>query len=304
MDQDNLEENDKYDYGKIEKYINGELSDSEQALVHQRLQDDSELKREVDLYKELNNNLAYKFKYKQEDNEFKATIEDLGSQYFPKKSSETNVSSESDVETLVGNKEQSETENPIYESSKRTITKRLLILGAFVAAATVLFFLFNPFKSPLSNDQIIAKQNFIPHEWQTSMSSGNGNNGISGANLEGSNLANSKESNDLYKRGKKFYNAKDYASAKQYLDQYLTINPNNIEVQLAKGSCEFKLDQTDSAIQTFKKLKDNSDAQWYLALAYLKNKEAEKAKPLLQNLSKNIESARLAKQAKEILKEL
>ena len=89
--QDNIEENDKYDYDKIEKYINGELSESELALFEKRLLSDNELKREVSLYKDLNNNLAYKFKYKQEDNEFKATIEDLGSQYFSKKNAATNV---------------------------------------------------------------------------------------------------------------------------------------------------------------------------------------------------------------------
>lgn len=292
------EDSDKYDYQKIEKYISNKLSESEQALFEQEVQTDSELKKEVDSYKKVHNELAYKFKYKQEDNEFQALIEDLGYQYFSKKSAATNLGSESEIETLVGNKEQSESEQQIYENSKPAITKRLFIIGAFAAAATVLFFLFNPFKNQLSSAQL-AEQHFKPYELQTIMNSGN--NGVTpDSGLEGSDPIKNTESKELLKKGKKYYNEKDYALAKQYFDQYLIINPNDIDVQLAKGSCEFKLGQTSVAIQTFGKMKDSNAAQWYLALAYLKNKETEKAKPILKSLSNN-DDKKYTKEAKEIL---
>lgn len=296
------EDNDRYDYEKIEKYISNKLSESEQALFEQEVQTDSELKKEVDSYKKVHNELAYKFKYKQEDNEFQALIEDLGYQYFSKKSAATNLGSESEIEILVGNKEQSESEQQIYENSKPAKTKRLFIIGAFAAAATVLFFLFNPFKNQLSSAQL-AEQHFMPYELQTIMNSGNNNGVTPDSGLEGSDLIKNTESKELLKKGKKYYNEKDYALAKQYFNQYLSVNPNDIDVQLAKGSSEFKLGQTNAAIQTFKEMKDSNDALWYLALAYLKNKEAEKAKPLLKSLS-NKDDKKYTKEAKEILKAL
>lgn len=297
MAHSNLEENNKYNYEIIEKHINGELTKNEQVLFQQSLQDDDELKREVDLYKELNNNLAYQFKYKQEDEDFKVTIKDLGDEYFPKKNGKINIDTESKVETLVGYKEQSESEHQIDENKKSVISKRLLMMSGLAVAASVLFFLFNPFINQPSYAQL-AEQHFLPYELQTIMGI---NNGILDPSIEGNGRTKSKQ---FLKKGKKHYNEKDYASAKQYLEQYLEINTNDIDVQLAKGSCEFKLDQTDSAIQTFKKLKDNSDAQWYLALAYLKNNEAEKAKAILKNFTENSADNWNTLKAKEILEEL
>lgn len=63
--------------------------------------------------------------------------------------------------------------------------------------------------------------------------------------------------------------------------------------QLAKGDCEYRIDETDSAIATFEKIISDSnpeiitEAYWYLSLTHLKNKDKESALKSLKQITPN-----------------
>jgi len=86
-------------------------------------------------------------------------------------------------------------------------------------------------------------------------------------------------------QAQKAYNSGDYASALPVFEKY----PNNVEVQLAKGNATYNLGKTDEAIATFQQVASGNSihvpaANWYLALAYLKKEQPEKAKSALDNI--------------------
>jgi len=84
-------------------------------------------------------------------------------------------------------------------------------------------------------------------------------------------------------KAEKAYNSGDYETVLPIFDKY----PDNPKVQLAKGNAQYNLGKFDEAIKTFKGIKDPflaPTANWYLALTYLKQDQAEKAKTALQNI--------------------
>jgi len=87
------------------------------------------------------------------------------------------------------------------------------------------------------------------------------------------------------------------------------INSTKIDPKqlLAEASQYYQNNQTEKAIQTLQKVVEHSsevykqDANWYLALCYLRQNESPKAKPLLEELKQNSD---YKKDAKAILKQL
>jgi len=81
------------------------------------------------------------------------------------------------------------------------------------------------------------------------------------------------------------YETKDYNTVIQLLENDIEIDP---DLQLYLGISYLETNQTDKAINTFSALQSKSSerdlATWYLALAYLKNKETEKCKTELNKL--------------------
>jgi len=77
---------------------------------------------------------------------------------------------------------------------------------------------------------------------------------------------------------------------------------------MAKGNCEFLLDTPEKAVETFKQLTDKkidqnikAQAQWYLALSYLKLEKMEEAKLSLQLIST---SSNYYKDAQSLIRKL
>ncbi len=261
----------EYNYEQIEKYLKGELSMVELNNFEQELATNSTLKEEVALYKDVDASLNNHFRFEKEDKALKAMFNEYGKKYAVEYASDqNNTSIEQNIEHNDANK----------VPKRTTITRRLFPLAALAAAAALLLFLFNPFTNQVSPTQL-AEQNFTPYTLETFMGGG--------------------QSDEILKKGKKYYNGKAYDLALENFNQYLGINANDSEVLLAKGCAEFKLHQTNNAIQTFQKIKGQASAKWYLALAYLKNNDVENAKAQLQSLTSN---AQYGKNAKALLKEL
>lgn len=139
---------------QIEKYINYELTGLELAEFEMRLKNDHNLKEQVDEHIKLNEDLAYKFQYENQDADLKANLNKLSGHYFAKKDKNTKAEIETKVKetgTVSGQLE-------INKNKSNTSNKRyLLLFGLTSIAAAVLLFLFNPFAIEVSSDQLADK---------------------------------------------------------------------------------------------------------------------------------------------------
>jgi tetratricopeptide (TPR) repeat protein len=107
------------------------------------------------------------------------------------------------------------------------------------------------------------------------------------------NVITVKGSNDkLLGAGMYYYDIAKYDSAMMFYDKILKDNPKDSKVLFYKGVCFLATDEPENAIRVFNKIvPDNkspykSQAEWYLALAYLKSGNSVKAKELLSKISK------------------
>jgi len=236
----------EFNYEQIEKYIKGELSPIELQSFEQELAGNSSLKDEVALYKDVNKTLSTHFKYEEEDNAMKTTLDQLGKKYASGYKDANEGSSILEKEQAAGN--------------EKTIIRRLLPLATLAAAASVLFFLFNPFQGSTFDAF------YKPYKASFSQVRGDDSS---------KDLANAE----------KAYGSKDFETVVELTAKY----PDDINAQMAKGGAEMELKNYAAAIATFKKIASKpstyqNTANWYLALAYVKQNETEKAKTVLQQV--------------------
>ena len=90
-----------------------------------------------------------------------------------------------------------------------------------------------------------------------------------------------------------YYNSQEYDNASSFLEELIRQFPEDSKYQMALGNCYLNTNPSkiEDAIRVFTKMAESeniyqSTAQWYLALAFLKNNEKEKAIFLLENLAK------------------
>ena len=79
------------DYLLFEKYLAKELSPEELTLFENRLKNDSEFKKSLDTYKELNNFLAHKFENENATNDFQKNVKNISATYFNNATSTTKI---------------------------------------------------------------------------------------------------------------------------------------------------------------------------------------------------------------------
>ena len=82
------------------------------------------------------------------------------------------------------------------------------------------------------------------------------------------------------------YNNEKYDAALGDFNEYLSANPDDHRITFYRGVVRLQLKQTDEAISDLKTVTENYEdlkgqAEWYLALAYIKSNQADKAVPLL-----------------------
>lgn len=102
------------------------------------------------------------------------------------------------------------------------------------------------------------------------------------------------------------YEKEDYFEAVNAYQKLVANNPDNVKNNLFLGISFLGTNQPKKAIEILSKLTTSEefhyDIQWYLALAYIKNKEIPQAQTTLNNLSK--EENYYQKEAQEILDKL
>ena len=104
----------------------------------------------------------------------------------------------------------------------------------------------------------------------------------------------------------KAFAAKDYAGALAPLERILTADPGNITAQLYKGICLLELGRPAEARATWVTIANGqsalrSEAEWYIALSYLKEKNYAACKTALQNIESGADRY---KDAEALLKKL
>ena len=102
------------------------------------------------------------------------------------------------------------------------------------------------------------------------------------------------------------YEKEDYFEAVNAYQKLVANNPDNVKNNLFLGISYLGTNQPKKAIDVLNKITTSEefhfDIQWYLALAYIKNKEIQNAQTTLSNLSK--EENYYQKEAQEILDKL
>ncbi len=98
------------------------------------------------------------------------------------------------------------------------------------------------------------------------------------------------------------YEKEDYFEAVKYYEKLVSNNPDNVKNNLFLGISFLETNQPKKAIDVLNKITISEefhfDIQWYLALAYLKNKDIPLAQTAFSNLTK--EENYYQKEAKEI----
>jgi len=238
----------KIDHYNVEKYIQGELTGTQLAEFEASLEKDEALREKVHFYQYAMSTLAKNKVYTKAEEEkiaqIQPTLDELRDKYFIKDTAETKIPQEE-------------------IKPKQSITKRLLPYATLAAAAALLIFLFLPQLQNQPNPAI-ADRNFKSYPLNTKM-------GVDDTAI-------------LFEKGKNNYKKGNFKEAYNQFETFLKENPKAPEVWLAKGSATFKLDDINTAINSFEKVIEIDDsgishsyANWYLALCYLKKDNPEKA---------------------------
>ena len=99
-----------------------------------------------------------------------------------------------------------------------------------------------------------------------------------------------------------FLSEENFNEALPLLDEYLSQNPNDSEILLAKGIAILKTDQDDEdALKLFMQVVDQdnaylADSYWLIALTYLKSNQIQESKEYLNKIPATSRKAALAQQ--------
>lgn len=111
--------------------------------------------------------------------------------------------------------------------------------------------------------------------------------------------------NENLEKAQTAFNHKNYETALELLDNALTEQPENAELQLYRGICLLETNRLDGAKESFNTLKNNilykNTALWYLALTSLKEKDYTSCKAFLKQIDPDSSEG---KKAKKLLRKL
>lgn len=244
------------DYKQIDEYISGQLTGKALADFEVQLLTNKALAEEVELYKDVGETLTTNYAYEKEDAELKQLFNKLGKDYFPKEEVvEKTINVEQDNTKVV----QLETVTGKKDSGGSSGIRWLRPIIGLAVAALIALLIFQPWQRSLIDSY------YEPYALNVTQRTGDDMAALIQA--------------------QKAYNSGDYASALPVFEQY----SDNAQVQLAKGNAAYNLGKTDEAIATFQQVASGNSvyvpaANWYLALAHLKQEQPEKAKAALGNI--------------------
>jgi tetratricopeptide (TPR) repeat protein len=116
------------------------------------------------------------------------------------------------------------------------------------------------------------------------------------------------QANDVFSVAIENYNVRDYKAAIAGFTKVLQSDPDNMQTTLLYGISNYEMKNYPVAKQSFIKVAEENDnmyfedAQWYLALCYLKTNEQDQAIEQFNNIKKSTSIYR--KDARKILRQL
>ena len=229
----------------IDQYLRKQLSGKALSDFEQKLERDADLKKEVDTQAFLARG-ASKFG----EDEMRAKLKKIRAEVLT-----TSADTEQPEEAKVLTMDRSKKSNSFLRWSIAAAV--LLALGA------VLFF--NMPKSYSSSD--LYASYYEPYKEDFSSRGGTNETMISQAS--------------------QLYAKKDFQRALPLFNGALALEPNNAELKLATGVCYLELGTYDKAIEVFSSIKNQlfvDEAQWYLAMTYLKKDDLINAKAVLKKI--------------------
>ncbi len=279
---------------EIEKYIDNLMSEEETLLFTERLEKDSDLKKDFLLIQDINKNLKARIMAEEAEtdpeleaikNEVETDIDDFFSkekdkqilselaEIFPKKAEKTK---------LLNTEDEKEQKKPYLNISLHTKTKRRAIKGkrrlyiwtASTAAAVLLLIIANNiFFSVPKSERVFAeyhKQRFNLME-------------IQNRNSEQSLVADFSSAMILYKED-------DFDGSARLFNKISENNEKIPEAVYNEAVSAFEAGDFEKSITIFSKLiadynTYDLEAQWASALAYIKLNDYQKALPLLRSLA-------------------
>lgn len=160
----------------------------------------------------------------------------------------------------------------------KSSNKWLKIILVSIALLLVLLFLYRNFNSTeLLSSEALYANHYQVYDWNP-------------------NLRSDESQNIEIEKALELYSNKSYDQASPYLVSFVVENPNNIPARLALANCHLQQNAPKLAIPHLQHILTLDDvlfqdqANWYLALAYLKNGKKDEAKKILFQLTKDDKS--------------
>ena len=254
---------------RIDRYLDGSLSAEDRILVEQRLKTDADFKNTfADVQEAM---LAVRLAYK---NDIKAILrkEQALLKAIPAEAAEIKVV------TLPTTAPKSETQNSELETQN---SKLKILRGLLAAASVALLALVGYWLMPKQAAfDFYSKQNtWIEVDRSIESAKQNRQDII--------NRFGEENSNKLLK-GLTFYNAEKFEQAAKIL---LSVNIQNDTLSLYQANALIKINKGQDAVTILEKIPATSplsaEKDWFLAIAYWRAGNLEKAKTLLQDIAKN-----------------
>ena len=280
------------DIERIDRYLDGSLSTEDRILVEQRLETDTDFKNTfADVQEAI---LAVRLAYK---DDIKAILRKEQARLKAKaaEATETKVvtlpksapKSETKVVTLPKSAPKSEIRNP------KSLILRGLLAAASVALLAVVGYWLMPKQAAFDFD---SKQN----TWIDV------DRGIESAKQNRQDIIDrlGAENGNKLLKGLAFYNAEKFEQAAPML---LSVTIQNDTLSLYQANALIKINKGQDAVTILEKIPSTSplskEKDWFLAIAYWRAGNLEKAKALLKDIAKNPDS-NWHKDAEELLKQL
>ncbi len=244
---------------EIEAYLNGEMTPEERQRFENKIHTNPDAKKELELYQEMRTIL--------DDADWEVT--DTSSQHVKVKNYEAFLKSEKGKSIATGIKS---AENNYFKERPRNRVRQLIVYVGSIAAVLVIgLFVFLQLSKEVDSKSLYAKHK----NWDE---------------LPSLTL---RDANTELAEAEKLFKQQQYQEALDIFKKYQTEKSEtlNPQVLLYIGVTQLELNRNEEAIESFKILRnsntlDASKADWYLALAYLKLKDTEKAKKHLDQLVK------------------
>jgi len=253
---------------KIDRYLSGELSDTEKAAFEEKMRNDEDLRKNVELTKII----AEAFRNKADNRAIEAM---------------ENVS-EDDVRAIIASIEKeysyeptemeyslrSMQHNRLPENTPKKRNIRKLVIGVLSVAAVVLAFIYIGGQPKYSSDELF-------NEYYTAQ--------VYEYVPSRSGSPYSEEQEALHTQAVELYEKGDYQKALEYFGKVtagMTEKDVPEEVVFYSAICMIETEKINNAVERLEKLAStgslyNEDAAWNLALAYLKINKRDKARDLL-----------------------